>query len=121
LLGLLFDPEDGGDLFLRNVTEIHGVTTQKTVLFIVTAVEVKVKLCLCLINSALCSEGVRGSGGRASSFLTSARVVGERSALCCGWFPRGERTPGTHRIGDCVGPKADQGTVQKRRISCTCQ
>jgi hypothetical protein len=33
LLGLLSDTEDGGDIFLRNVefSELHGVTTQKTV------------------------------------------------------------------------------------------
>jgi hypothetical protein len=29
LLGLLVDPEDGGDTFLRNVSELHCVTTQK--------------------------------------------------------------------------------------------
>jgi hypothetical protein len=35
LFGLLFDPEDGCDRFLRNVglSELHGVTSQKTVLF----------------------------------------------------------------------------------------
>jgi hypothetical protein len=38
LLGLLFDPEDGGDMFLRNVSSLlnglHGVIFQKTELFI---------------------------------------------------------------------------------------
>jgi hypothetical protein len=35
LLGLLFDPEDGGDMFLRNVyfTGIHSVITQTIQLF----------------------------------------------------------------------------------------
>jgi hypothetical protein len=36
LLGLLFDPEDGGDIFLRNsekLFELHDVTTQKTTLY----------------------------------------------------------------------------------------
>jgi hypothetical protein len=34
LLGLLFDLEDGDDMFLRNVglCQLHGVTSQKTVL-----------------------------------------------------------------------------------------
>jgi hypothetical protein len=37
LLGLMFDTEDRGDTFLRNVwvSEIHGVTTQKIVPFAV--------------------------------------------------------------------------------------
>jgi hypothetical protein len=36
VLGLFFDPEDGGDVSpkCRAFTEIHGVTTQKAVLFI---------------------------------------------------------------------------------------
>jgi hypothetical protein len=41
LLGLIFDPEDGDDMFLRNVRltpNNTGVTTQETVHFIVTAV-----------------------------------------------------------------------------------
>jgi hypothetical protein len=35
LLDLFIDPEDGGDMFNRNVglPELHGVTSQKTVLF----------------------------------------------------------------------------------------
>jgi hypothetical protein len=40
-LGLFFHPEDGGDMFLRNVgyfNGIHGVISQKIVLFITTAV-----------------------------------------------------------------------------------
>jgi hypothetical protein len=34
-LGSLFDPDDVGDIFLRNVgtSELHGVTTHKIVLF----------------------------------------------------------------------------------------
>jgi hypothetical protein len=41
LLGLFFDPEDGGDMFLPNVgcfNGLHGVISQKIVLFITTAV-----------------------------------------------------------------------------------
>jgi hypothetical protein len=32
LLGLFFDPEDGGDMFLRNV-DLHGVISQKIIFF----------------------------------------------------------------------------------------
>jgi hypothetical protein len=39
LLGLFFDPEDGGDMFLRNVG-LHGGISQKTVPFITTAVRI---------------------------------------------------------------------------------
>jgi hypothetical protein len=42
MLGLFFDPEDVGDMFLRNVrlvvNRLHGVISQKRVLFITTAV-----------------------------------------------------------------------------------
>jgi hypothetical protein len=37
LLGLLFSPEDGGNMFLKNVKilcKLHSITTQKTMLFI---------------------------------------------------------------------------------------
>jgi hypothetical protein len=37
LLGLLCDPEEGSDMFLRKV-ELGGVTTQKTILFTVSVV-----------------------------------------------------------------------------------
>jgi hypothetical protein len=39
-LSLLFDFEDGRDMFLRNagISELHGVVTKKTALFIVTVV-----------------------------------------------------------------------------------
>jgi hypothetical protein len=33
LLGLLFNPENGDDVFLRNVGYIHGVIYKKTELF----------------------------------------------------------------------------------------
>jgi hypothetical protein len=39
-------------------------------------------------------------------FLTSALVVGERSASRPGRFTPGERAPGTHLIGGCVDPRA---------------
>jgi hypothetical protein len=44
LLDYFFDPEDGGDMFLRNVglqlNGLHGVTSQKMILFITTAVKI---------------------------------------------------------------------------------
>jgi hypothetical protein len=36
LLGVFFDPEDGSDVFLFN--RLHGVISQKIVLFMTTAV-----------------------------------------------------------------------------------
>jgi hypothetical protein len=40
LLGLLFDPEDCGDMFCRVIfTGVHGVVSQKTDQFIVTTVK----------------------------------------------------------------------------------
>jgi hypothetical protein len=38
LLGLFFDAGEGGDMFLRDVSGLHGVISQKIVLFITTAV-----------------------------------------------------------------------------------
>jgi hypothetical protein len=38
LLGLFFDTDDGGDMSLRNVGGLHGVISQKTEIFITTAV-----------------------------------------------------------------------------------
>jgi hypothetical protein len=35
LLGLLFNAEYGDDMLLRNVISLHGITSQKTELFIV--------------------------------------------------------------------------------------
>jgi hypothetical protein len=35
LLGL-FDPEDGGDMFLRTFIILHGVTSQNIVLFVLS-------------------------------------------------------------------------------------
>jgi hypothetical protein len=32
VLRLLFDPEDGGDMFSRNVFELHGGTTKQATL-----------------------------------------------------------------------------------------
>jgi hypothetical protein len=43
-LGLFFDPENGGNILLRNVgllsNGLHGVVSQKIVLFINTAVRI---------------------------------------------------------------------------------
>jgi hypothetical protein len=37
LLGLFFYPEEGSDKFLHVLSKIYGITTQTTILFIVTA------------------------------------------------------------------------------------
>jgi hypothetical protein len=49
-------------------------------------------------------------------FLTSALVGGEWSASRPGRFTPGERVPGTHWIGGCVGPRAGLGDVEKRKF-----
>jgi hypothetical protein len=50
-------------------------------------------------------------------FLTSALAGGEWSASRpCRFTPR-ERTPGTHWIGDWVGPRAGLDDMEKRRFS----
>jgi hypothetical protein len=64
---------------------LHGVVYQKTELFITTAVgtsdptqvKKKVKFSLCLINQAVCHNGIWGSGGIAPQILTSELVGGE--------------------------------------------
>jgi hypothetical protein len=34
MVGMLFDPDDGGNMFLQEVNKIHSMTSQKIVLFI---------------------------------------------------------------------------------------
>jgi hypothetical protein len=74
---------------------LHGVTSQKMVLFITTAVRTskKVKFSLCLIILALCHEDVWGSGGIASPFLTSALYGGEWSSSLLRRFTPGKEPP----------------------------
>jgi hypothetical protein len=50
------------------------------------------------------------------AFLTSAFDGGEWSASCPGRFIPRERAPGTHWIGDWVGPRAVLDAVGKRKI-----
>jgi hypothetical protein len=77
---------------------------------------IKVKLSLCLINSALCHEDICGTGGIAPPFLTSALDGGEWSASRTCHFTPGEKAPGTHWIGGHVGPRAGLDAVEKRKI-----
>jgi hypothetical protein len=49
-------------------------------------------------------------------FLTSALAGGEWSASHSGRFTPGERTPGTHLIGDWVDPGAGLDDVEKRKF-----
>jgi hypothetical protein len=49
-------------------------------------------------------------------FVTSAVAGGERLASRPGRFTPGERTRGTHWIGDCVGPRAGLDNVVKRKF-----
>jgi hypothetical protein len=52
--------------------------------------------------------------------FTSAIDEGEGSASRSGRFTCGERTSGTHWIGDWVGARAGLDAV-KRKISCLCR
>jgi hypothetical protein len=38
MVGMLFDPDDGGNMFLQEVNKIHGITWQKIVRFMVQGV-----------------------------------------------------------------------------------
>jgi hypothetical protein len=40
LLGLLFNPQNGGNIFFRNIilSDLHGVHTQKIIIFTVIAI-----------------------------------------------------------------------------------
>jgi hypothetical protein len=51
------------------------------------------------------------------AFLTSALDGGEWSASRPGHFNPRERTPGTHWIGDWVGPSAGLDAVMRRKFS----
>jgi hypothetical protein len=49
-------------------------------------------------------------------FLTWALAEGERSVSRPGRFTPGERAPGTHWIGGCVGPRAGLDDMKKRKF-----
>jgi hypothetical protein len=49
-------------------------------------------------------------------FLTSALVGGEWSTSRPGRFTPGERAPGIHWIGSCVGARAGLDNVEKRKF-----
>jgi hypothetical protein len=49
-------------------------------------------------------------------FLTSALAGGEWSASRLGRFTSAERAPGTHWIGDWVGPRASLDDVKRRKF-----
>jgi hypothetical protein len=56
------------------------------------------------------------------SFTTSALVRGEWSASRPGRdLPPGERTPGTHCTGGCVGPRAGLDTEARGKILYPCR
>jgi hypothetical protein len=77
---------------------------------------VKVKLSL-FFNEAPCHEGVLGEWMYSSThYLTSALDGGEWSASRPGRFTPRERAPGTHWIGDWVGPRASLDALVKRKI-----
>jgi hypothetical protein len=69
----------------------------------------KIKLSLCLINSAPCHEDVWGSGDIAPPLLTLVLDGGEWSASCRLLYPQG-KSP--YWIGGLVGPRASADTVE---------
>jgi hypothetical protein len=81
----------------------------------------KGKVVLCF-NQAPCHEGVLGEWRYSSTqSLTSALDGGEWSASRPGRFTPRERDPGTHLIGDWVGPRDILDVVVKRKIPSPCQ
>jgi hypothetical protein len=54
-------------------------------------------------------------------FFTSALDGGKWSASRPGSFSPREKVPGTHWVGDWMGPKAGLDTVVRRKIPSTCQ
>jgi hypothetical protein len=77
----------------------------------------KVKFSLCLINWALCHEGVWRSGGITPLHLTSALAGGEWSDSHTDRFNPWGRAPGTHWTGGWVGPRP-VCTGKRREKSC---
>jgi hypothetical protein len=74
------------------------------------------KLSLCF-NSAPRHEGVLGEWRyRSTHSLTSALDGGEWSASRPSRFTPRERAPGTHWIGDWVGPRTVLDAVVKRKV-----
>jgi hypothetical protein len=75
----------------------------------------KVKLFLCITNSALRHEGVWGNGyidPRILDLGTSCRW----SASRLGQFTPGERASGTHWIGSWVGPRTGLEDMEKEKF-----
>jgi hypothetical protein len=58
-------------------------------------------------------KAYRGVDVKAHVFLTSALAGGEWSASRPCHFTPGERAPGTHWIGDWVGPRASLDDIEK--------
>jgi hypothetical protein len=73
------------------------------------------KLSLNLTTQAPCREDVRGSGGMAPTFLTSALDGGEWSAsrLCC--FTTGETALRTYGTGAWVGPRVGLHVMEETK------
>jgi hypothetical protein len=50
------------------------------------------------------------------AFFDFSTDGGERSASLPDCFTPGERAPGTHWIGGCMGPRAGMDAIAKRKI-----
>jgi hypothetical protein len=77
---------------------------------------VKVKLPLCLTNSVLCHEDLRGSGYIDLVFLTSALVWGEWSASRPSRFTPAEKAPCINWIWGWVSPRAGVDDEKRKLI-----
>jgi hypothetical protein len=71
---------------------------------------------VCITKLAPRHEDVWGVAVYIHVFLTSALVAGEWSPPRPCRFTPGERAPGTHWIGDWVGPRAGLDDVEKRKF-----
>jgi hypothetical protein len=76
----------------------------------------KIKLSLCLTNSAVHHEGVWGSACTDLLFYTSALARGEWSASRPDRLTPGGRAPGTHWIGDWADTIDDLDNAEKRQF-----
>jgi hypothetical protein len=109
-----------GVQYPKGTTKLFSLPQPPDRLWILTIqwvkVKVKVKLFLCLLEAPR-HEGVLGEWRYISMHsLTPAPDGGEWSASRSGRFTPRKRTPGTHCIGGCVGPRGGLDTRSKRRI-----
>jgi hypothetical protein len=95
-------------------TQIHSDGRMRSVTMLKQLL--KIKLPICLTSLALRHEDVWGSECTDPHFFTSELVGGEWSNSRPGRVTPGERSPGTHWIGDWVDPRAGLDDMEKRKL-----